>query len=183
MKIRNVTEDDANALLEIYGHYVENTAITYEYEIPTEDEFRNRIRKITEKFPYICITDGEKILGYAYASAFHERAAYQWCAELSIYIDKDAHGKGYGRILYDEIEKRLREIGIKNVYACIAYPDEDDERLTMNSVNFHSHMGFRTVGDFKKCASKFGRWYNMIWMEKIIGTHEPNPKQIFFIGI
>lgn len=179
IRIRSVTEEDAEELLEIYAPYVRNTAITYEYEVPSAEEFKSRIRKITEKFPYICITDGKRIYGYAYASSFHERAAYQWCAELSIYLDTDSHGKGYGRILYGELESRLKEIGIKNIYACIAYPDEDDERLTMNSVNFHTHMGFRKVGDFKSCANKFGRWYNMLWMEKIIGGHEENPKPIF----
>ena len=80
--------------------------------------------------------------------------------------------------MYESLESELKKIGIKNLYACIAYPDEDDEYLTMISVNFHGHLGFKKVGDFKKCANKFGRWYNMTWMEKIIGNHEENPKRM-----
>ena len=178
LKIRSVKPADAGRILEIYAPYILETAITFEYEVPSLEEFRARIQKTLEKYPYLCVCEGEKILGYAYAGVFKEREAYQWSVETSIYVDKNAHGRGYGRILYAALESELKKMGIKNLYACIAYPDEDDEYLTMNSVDFHAHLGFKKVGDFKKCAAKFGRWYNMTWMEKIIGEHESCPETV-----
>ena len=76
-----------------------------------------------------------------------------------------------GRALYEELEKRLSSIGVLNLYACIADPIEEDERLTRDSERFHAHMGFEKVGEFHKCAFKFDCWYNMIWMEEVIGRH------------
>lgn len=170
-KIRSVLLSDAEELLSIYKHYVLNTAITFEYDVPTVEEFSARIENTLKNFPYICVVENQKIVGYAYAGKFKERSGYQWSVEVSIYVEKSSHGHGYGRILYEELEKRLKEQGILNLYACIAYPEQDDEYLTNNSVAFHSHVGFKKVGDFKDCAKKFGRWYNMTWMEKIIGEH------------
>ena len=78
---------------------------------------------------------------------------------------------GIGRKLYETLEEQLAQQGIKNLYACIGSPIEEDEYLTNNSEQFHAHLGFVKVGEFHKCGFKFGRWYNMIWMEKIIGEH------------
>ncbi len=171
-KIRTATEDDAAALLEIYDYYVRETAITFEYDTPSLEEFKDRIRNIREKFPYLVIEQGKEILGYAYASSFHPRAAYQWCVEMTIYIDKDVRRGGLGRMLYTELERQLKDMGILNLYACIGYPDEEDEHLTFDSVHFHEKMGYKLNGKFTKCGYKFNRWYNMVWMEKIIGEHK-----------
>ncbi len=113
--------------------------------------------------------------GYAYAAAFKERAAYDWSVETTVYVDKSRKKCGIGKALYDELERRLKKINITNMYACIAYPEKEDEYLTKNSVQFHEHAGFKLVGEYHKCANKFGRWYNMVWMEKIIGEHTDNP--------
>ncbi|RKM61307.1 N-acetyltransferase [Butyrivibrio sp. CB08] len=170
-KIRTATEDDAAALLKIYDYYVRKTAITFEYDTPSLEEFTGRIRNIKEKFPYLVIEQGKEILGYAYASSFHPRAAYQWCVEMTIYIDKDVRRGGLGRMLYTELERQLKDMGILNLYACIGYPDEEDEHLTFDSVHFHEKMGYKLNGKFTKCGYKFNRWYNMVWMEKLIGEH------------
>ena len=170
--IRNVNTNDAEQLLKIYSHYVTNTAIKFEYEVPSLAEFKSRIERIQKRFPYIClIVDGD-IKGYAYASAFHEREAYKHCAELSIYIEKDMHGQGFGRALYEELESRLKTMEIINAYACIATTKKEDKYLTNNSEHFHAHLGFKKCGEFTKCGLKFGRWYDMIWMEKFIGEHK-----------
>lgn len=171
MSIRNVSVNDAERLLEIYSYYVENTAITFEYSVPSTEEFMGRIRHITEKYPYIVLEDEGRIMGYAYAGAFHERAAYSRSAEVTIYLDRDAHGRGYGKALYEKLEELLKDMGITNLYACIGDPIEEDETLTRNSEHFHGHLGYTKVGTFHKCGYKFGRWYNMIWMEKMIGHH------------
>ena len=171
MVIRSASTDDANRILDIYSYYVINTAITFEYDVPVLDEFRSRIAKTMERYPYLVLEDDGEIKGYAYASTFKDRAAYNHSCEVSVYVDRNARGKGYGRALYDELEKRLKSMGMLNVYACIADPIEEDEYLTRNSERFHTHLGYTKVGAFHKCGYKFGRWYNMIWMEKIIGEH------------
>ncbi|MBP5330387.1 MAG: N-acetyltransferase [Lachnospiraceae bacterium] len=167
--IRSATESDAERLLEIYSYYVENTAISFEYDTPGLNEFRNRIRHTLEKYPYLVLEEDGVIRGYAYAGVFKDRAAYDHCCEVTIYLDHDSKGNGYGRALYGALEEALKKIGVINLYACIGDPIVEDEYLTKNSEHFHQHMGYTKVGEFHKCGYKFGRWYNMIWMEKIIG--------------
>ena len=169
--IRDVTLDDAKRLLEIYAYYVENTAITFEYDVPSLEEFENRIKNITKKYPYIVAVKDGKIVGYAYSSVFKDRRAYDYSTELTIYLDKDCTKSGVGRILYTELENRLKAIGMKNLYACIGVPNEEDEHLTNNSAEFHEHMGYKLCGTFTNCGYKFGKWYSMVWMEKLIGDH------------
>jgi len=171
MVIRAATREDAGSLLKIYSYYVENTAISFEYVAPSLDEFSKRISSTLEKYPYIVLEDDGLIRGYAYAGAFHSRAAYAHCCEVTIYLDHDSKGNGYGKALYEALEKALKKMGIINLYACIADSEVEDEYLTKNSEFFHQHMGYTKVGEFHKCGYKFGRWYNMIWMEKIIGEH------------
>lgn len=171
IKIRFATEQDAEDLLNIYAPYVEKTAITFEYDVPSVEEFAGRINKVLEKYPYLVAEIDGKIVGYAYAGAFYERAAYNWAVETSVYVDTDMKKMGIGKKLYEALEKVLAAQNILNMNACIAYPIEEDEYLTKNSVEFHQHLGYRIVGEFQKCGYKFSRWYNMIWMEKHIGEH------------
>ncbi len=167
--IRNATENDAERLLKIYAPYVKDTAISFEYEVPSVVEFRDRIAQTMKRFPYLVIEENGVIKGYAYAGVFKGRAAYDHCCEVTIYLDRDAKGRGYGRALYEALEEELQKRGLINLYACIAYPISEDGYLTRNSEQFHQHMGYTKVGEFHKCGYKFGNWYNMIWMEKIIG--------------
>jgi phosphinothricin acetyltransferase len=171
IKIRDAALNDAERLLEIYAFYVRYTAISFEYDVPTIEEFRERMRKTRVKYPYLVIEKDGLVQGYAYAGTFKGRAAYDWSCELSIYLDCNARGAGLGRALYEAMEAKLKAMGILNLYACIAYPETEDEYLTRNSANFHSHLGFTTAGRFHQCAYKFGRWYDMIWMEKLVGEH------------
>ncbi|MCR4960165.1 MAG: GNAT family N-acetyltransferase [Lachnospiraceae bacterium] len=170
--IRDVSLKDTEALLDIYSYYVEKTAITFEYATPSTEEFKDRITAITKRYPYLVLVADGKIRGYAYASAFHPRKAYEWCVEMTIYLHHDHHKKGYGKMLYEALEKALKEMGIINLYACIGYPEPEDEYLTKNSESFHAHLGYEKIGTFHNCGYKFGRWYHMIWMEKIIGEHK-----------
>ena len=177
-KIRNVVINDAESLLEIYSYYVTDTAISFEYTLPSLAEFQSRIKRITEKYPYLVVEKDGQIQGYAYAHPFVEREAYDWCCETTIYLDKNARKCGLGRMLYEALEARLKEMGIINLYACIARTDKKDEYLNNNSPEFHEHLGYKTVGEFRKCGYKFGRWYDMIWMEKIIGEHKDDQPKI-----
>jgi L-amino acid N-acyltransferase YncA len=187
MKMNHISRDltfrtaelaDTGRLLEIYAPYVRDTAITFEYEVPSLEEFTERIRHTLERYPYIVAEQDGKILGYAYVGPFHERAAYDWAVETSIYVDRNVRHSGVGRGLYDVLEKVLRAMHILNLNACIAYPREADEHLTKNSAEFHAHLGYRLVGEFHECGYKFGRWYDMIWMEKLIGEHTAHPEAV-----
>jgi phosphinothricin acetyltransferase len=176
--IRTVSEFDARELLEIYRPYVENTAISFEYEVPSVKEFEKRIKDTLLKYPYIAAVHGNEIVGYAYAGVFKARKAYDWSVETSIYVKQGCTAMGYGKMLYNKLEKILKRQHILNLNACIAYADENDEYLTNTSMEFHKHMGYELVGKFNKCGYKFGRWYDMIWMEKIIGEHTAKPQDI-----
>jgi len=155
--IRTANVGDAPSALAIYAHYVENTAVSFEYEAPSVEEFSARIANTLGRYPYLVVEDDGEIRGYAYAGAFNPRAAYDRSCEVSIYVRHDARGKGYGRALYEALEKDLCERGILNLYACIASPVEEDEYLTRDSERFHARLGFERVGEFHKCGHKFGR--------------------------
>ncbi|MDO4292235.1 MAG: GNAT family N-acetyltransferase [Eubacteriales bacterium] len=175
IRIRTAGPGDAEELLQIYAPYVERTAVTFEYEVPGVLEFAARIRHTLERYPYLAAELDGRLVGYAYAGPFHERAAYDWAVETSIYVEKNRRGEGIGRQLYDALEKALLAQHILNLNACIAYPEKEDEYLTRDSVRFHDRLGYRTVGEFHQCGYKFGRWYNMVWMEKHIGEHTAAP--------
>lgn len=178
--VRDATLEDAGRLLEIYSYYVENTAITFEYDVPSIEEFRGRMAHTLERYPYIVIERDGRIEGYAYAGPFVGRAAYDWSCELTVYLDHRSRGGGLGKRIYSALEDRLKAMGILNLYACIGYPKVEDAHLTRNSESFHRHLGFETVGRFHDCGYKFGTWYDMIWMEKTIGEHLPEQPPVRF---
>ncbi|MBO5396682.1 MAG: GNAT family N-acetyltransferase [Clostridia bacterium] len=171
LRIRSASAADAEKLLDIYSYYVKNTAISYEYEVPSLKEFRQRIKNTLEKYPYLVLEKDGDILGYSYAAPFKTREAYRYSVETTIYLKNGLQKKGYGRLLLTALENELTKKGFTNANACIAFTEPDDEYLNRNSMEFHSRMGYSLVGRFHKCAYKFGRWYDMIWMEKHIGEH------------
>ena len=174
VKLRRAVPEDAPRLVEIYGYYVEKTAISFEYTVPSPEKFRGRMERIMRRYPYLVAEVDGRVAGYAYAGAFVGRAAYDWACELTIYLDHDARKHGMGRAPYEALADRLQAMGILNLYACIGYPQVEDEYLTRNSARFHEHLGFALVGTFHNCGYKFGRWYDMVWMEKILGEHRPD---------
>ena len=177
-RIRFVRPEDAEALARIYAPYVRQTAITFEYEPPSPEEFRRRIEGIRTRYPYLAAEEKGELLGYCYASPFKGRAAYDWAAETSIYVRRDQHRKGLGKRLYAVLEELLRAQGVLDMLASIALPDPEDEYLTLDSVRFHSALGFREIARFPNIGSKFGRWYHMVWMDKVLGDHVPDPAPI-----
>lgn len=168
IKIRSATPGDAAAIWNIYRYYVEHTAISFEITMPTQEQIRQRIEKVLCGFPYLVAELNGKVIGYAYAGHFIPREAYYHCAEVSIYISRENHRSGIGRMLYDALIGQLRDQSITQIYACIGVPEIEDEYLTNNSAQFHAHMGFREVGRFCNSGKKFDRFYHMIWMEKLI---------------
>ncbi|MBF1260412.1 MAG: GNAT family N-acetyltransferase [Lachnoanaerobaculum sp.] len=171
ISIRFAKSEDAKELLKIYAYYVTDTAISFETEVPSEEEFKLRIEEVLKSYPYIVACKDDEILGYAYLHSFVGRKAYELSAETTIYLNPDKKKMGIGKKLYSVLEDIAKAQNITNLYSCIGYVDKEDEYLNNNSVQFHEHIGFRMVGKFENCGHKFGRWYHMVWMEKIIGEH------------
>ena len=157
--IRIATEADVPAILAIYAPYIENTTITFEYHVPSEEEFRTRFRDITAQFPWLVWEEEGKVLGYAYGSAPFARDAYRWCAEDSIYLSPEAQGRGIGTKLCTALEKVLFYQGYRRIYALITAENKA-------SVTFHEKLGYVKRGDFPDAGYKFGRWIGVIWMDK-----------------
>lgn len=169
--IRTAKPEDAEALLRIYAPYVEETAISFEYETPSVEEFSRRIQKTMEKYPYLVAElDGEPV-GYCYVSEFKSREAYGWDVETTIYIRRNCRQCGVGRKLYEKLETILRVQNMLNLNACIAYPHPE-------SIAFHEKMGYETVAHFHKCGYKLGKWLDIVWMEKMLSEHPDVPKPV-----
>lgn len=176
--IRPASPDDAALLRLIYAPYIQETAITFEKTVPSLKEFRERIVHTLQQYPYLVCEENQEVVGYAYLSAFNPRTAYRHCAETSIYVKKNMRHHGVGKALYQALEKSAQSMGILNLNACIAYPSNEkkaDPFLSLDSPHFHEHLGYTVVGRFHQCGFKFGRYYDMIWMEKMIGRHDKSP--------
>ncbi len=176
--IRMATEADAEEILKIYVPYITDTAITFECDIPSIAEFSGRIKEILQMYPYIVALEGNHIVGFAYASAFKKRAAYNWAVETTVYLKRDCRGRGLGKKLYVALEDILKRQKIINLNACIAYTSGYDVHLDNTSMAFHEHAGYSKVAHFTKCGYKFGTWYDMIWMEKMLGEHPNLPDPV-----
>lgn len=182
MEIRIADTKDAEAIREIYAPYVLNTAVSFEYEVPSVEEFRKRIANTLTEYPYLAAEEDGVILGYAYAGVFHARPAYKHCVELSIYVRQDCGGRGVGKSLYLKLEEMLIKQNVYSVHACIAVPDGEDEHLTDDSEKFHRKMGFEIAGRHEKCGYKLGKWYTIIWMDKVIYDRPDNPPEFIPFG-
>lgn len=169
--LRQARLDDAQAVLDIYAPYIRNTNITFEYEVPSLPEFRERMRKIMEGYPYlICEIDGIAA-GYAYAHRYKERAAYQWDAELSVYLREGYGRRGIGRAFYTALMEILREQNVRNVYGIVTSPNPPSEAL-------HAAMGFRLFGLSQKTGYKQGKWIDVSEFERPIGEPDSPPGRL-----
>ena len=157
--IRIATEADVPSILDIYAPYVKDTTITFEYDIPTLEEFLNRFRTITRDFPWLVWEENGEILGYAYACHPFERSAYSWCAEPSIYLKSSAQGHGIGRRLYLALEELLKLLGYRVLLALITGENT-------GSLAFHEKLGYASAGKLIDCGYKFEKWLSVFWMEK-----------------
>lgn len=159
MSIRFATPEDLPAMLSVYGPYVRETAYSFEYEPPTLEEFTRRFASITAQFPWLVWEEAGQVLGYAYGSAPFTRAAYSWCAEVSIYLAPQIRGRGIGKALYAALEDLLDRQGYHLVYAIVTSQNAP-------SLAFHQAVGYRVFAQFPECAYKFGRCYGITWLEK-----------------
>ena len=159
--IRPAVDKDIPEMLSIYAPYVENTTYSFEYDVPCLRTFTERFYTYTAQFPWLVWEEDGRILGYAYASAPFERAAFRWCAEPSIYLRPEARGRGIGRKLYAALEWILQQQGYQVLYALITAENT-------GSIAFHEKCGYTQVGFFQNCGFKHGRWCSLVWMEKRI---------------
>lgn len=164
--IRIATPADIDAMLAIYGPYILDTTYSFEYTIPTREEFLQRFQDYTRQFPWLVWEEQGEILGYAYGSApFGKREAYRWCAEASVYLKPESHRQGIGRQLYAALEAILTHQGYRVVYALITSEN-------IPSLAFHAAMGYVPRAEFTRCGYKFGRWLGVHWYEKPLASVE-----------
>ena len=161
LKIRPVTLKDAPELVRIYAPYVDDTAITFEYNVPTTEEFERRIEKTLKHFPYLVAEENGQVLAYAYASTYYDRSAYDWAVEVSVYVDQDYLGQGLGSHLYEALEAELEARGFLCFLACISLPNPA-------SIALHEKRGYVKVAHFPKIGYKFDQWHDIIWMQKTL---------------
>ena len=167
IKIRDVLSEDAERIQEIYSPYVAYTTISFEITVPNKLEMKRRIEKaLSNEFPYI-VAENETgtVVGYAYADKFGEREAYRYSFIVSIYLDMEVRSRGIGQKLYDELEKRMKKMGIVQVVSAITGKNQ-------KSLKFHEKNGFIKIGHFPNIGYKMGEWHDIIWMNKTINSIE-----------
>jgi L-amino acid N-acyltransferase YncA len=168
-QIRLATPDDAAGILEIYAPYIENTSFTFETEVPSLEDFQQRIANYLINWPWlVCELDG-MIAGYAYGAKYRERTAYQWCVESSIYIHDNFLKHKIGKALYESLMEILKRQGYRNVYAVINLPND-------RSVQFHENCGFTYFATYEKVGYKLGKWKNVGWWQLIINEYTMEPE-------
>ena len=162
-------------MLGIYAPYVENTAISFEFDVPSKEEFRLRMAKIMERYPWIVYEEEGRILGYAYAGPDRTRAAYQWTVESSIYIDSSSNGRGIGSALYDVLFDILQKQNFCLCYAVITAGNDV-------SVKMHEKYGFHQIGFAENSGYKLGAWHSVVALEKRLNPFLVPPKPVIPIG-
>ena len=167
-QIRHATESDAADIQAIYAPEVLETAITFEIEPPSVEDFRQRIRETTATLPWlVCERDGS-VLGYAYAGAHRSRAAYRWSVDVTVYNHRQARGMGIGRALYTALLAMLPLQGLHKAYAGITLPNP-------GSVGLHQSMGFAPVGVYRGVGYKLGAWRDVGWWDLALQPPPPSP--------
>lgn len=156
--IRAATSADAQAIANIYNHYVETTRISFEESPVSMQEMAQRIAQVQVTLPWLVASSKDQVLGYAYATAWRARSAYRFSAETSVYVSHAHHGKGVGRCLYAALLSELPKRGIKNVIGGIAQPNQA-------SVALHEKLGFKKVAHFSRVGFKFDQWVDVAYWQ------------------
>jgi L-amino acid N-acyltransferase YncA len=166
--IRLATPADAKGILNIYAPYIVNTSFTFETDVPSIEEFAERIKIYLLNWPWLVYEIDGLIAGYAYATRYRERTAYQWCVESSVYIHDDFQKMGIAKALYTTLMEILKKQGFRNVYAVINLPND-------KSVAFHESCGFQYFATYEKVGYKLGKWKNVGWWRLIINEFGDEP--------
>jgi L-amino acid N-acyltransferase YncA len=169
--LRYATSRDAEAVLEIYKPYILNSAISFEYAVPSPEEYTQRVQGILSVYPFFVCELDDKVVGYAYATKFRDRAAYNWDIETSVYISDEFQKQGIATLLYNRLLEECTNRGYHNAFAGITIPND-------KSVNFHAKQGFTKIGVFKNAGFKQGAWHSVLFMEKNLIPCDRIPKEI-----
>lgn len=163
--IRDAVLADAPALAAIYAHHVLHGTATYEETPPDADAMRGRIGRVLDQgWPYLVAeTDGEPV-GFAYCMQFRERPAYRFAAENSVYVRDDLRGRKVGRALLEALLPRAEACGFRQVFAVIGDAENG------GSIGLHAAMGFAHAGRLRACGMKFGRWLDVVIMQRPLGA-------------
>jgi L-amino acid N-acyltransferase YncA len=165
--VRDAGPQDAAACLEIYRPYVENSAVSWELDVPTVDELADRIVTLNETHAWLVLENGGRTIGFANGHALWSLPAYRWSVQTGLYIDSRHHGRGNGRTLYTQLLNRLGERGYRRAFAGITQPNEASNA-------FHRSMGFENAGLYRGVEWKLGRWHDVAWMQRDLpGTTDP----------
>jgi L-amino acid N-acyltransferase YncA len=165
--VRDATEEDAAACAAIYAPYVAETAVSFEVEPPTPDQMALRIEHARKRHAWLVLEVDGLVVGYAYGHSFAERAAYRWSCEVSIYLERERHRSGGGRLLYETLLARLADRGYRRAMAAMTLPNDA-------SVAFHGALGFEPVGVYHRVGWKNGSWHDVAWVQKtILDDHDP----------
>lgn len=168
--IRPATEADAAGVRAIYAPFCEGTVVSFETAAPTVAEMQERMRKISAQLPWlVCESDGQ-VVGYAYACAHRERAAYRWSVDVAIYIGEGKRRRGVGRALYTSLFKILVLQGYYKAYAGVTLPNP-------GSVGLHEAMGFTPVGIYRGVGYKSGAWHDVGWWELSLQPERIEPDE------
>jgi len=166
--IRLARPSDAISILDIYAPYILNTSFTFETDVPSNEAFAERITSYLRNWPWlVCEIDGI-VAGYAYATHYRERSAYQWCAETSVYIHDGFQRRGIAAALYAALFEILKHQECRNVYAVINLPND-------KSVAFHEKCGFTWFADYKNVGYKLGQWKTVGWWQLQLNDYSDNP--------
>jgi phosphinothricin acetyltransferase len=166
--IRVAREADGAQILAIYAPNVRDAFVSFELEVPSLAEMRERIAATLASHPWLVWEEGENVLGYAYGSRHRERLAYQWSVDVSCYVHPDARGRGVGKSLYSELLRVLRGQGFRNAYAGIALPNAASVRL-------HESVGFEPIGVYRGVGFKRGEWRDVGWWHRRLGALDAAP--------
>jgi len=165
--IRPAHQRDAAAIAAIYAPYCDASAVSFELVAPSPDEMAERIRKVSTERPWLVLEDGD-VIGYAYASPHHERAAYQWSVSTAIYVSSARQRRGVGRALYTTLFEVLRQLGYFKATAGITLPNPA-------SIGLHEAFGFTRVGVYRQIGHKLGAWHDVAWFEADVQPVTQNP--------
>jgi phosphinothricin acetyltransferase len=161
---------DAEELLSIYKPFILNTPITFECDVPTVEQFTERISSIQKAYPYLVCKQNGRIVGYAYASKHRERSAYRWSFDTSVYIDPTYQRKGIGTALYTALLALCKAQGFRNAYAIITYPND-------NSIRLHEKFGFDLIGKCNSVGFKLNKWLDVVYMELVLQKIDSTPEE------
>ena len=167
--IRLAIEDDAAAIREIYAPHCEQTIVSFEEVAPSTGEMASRVRRISERFPWLVLDEDDVVAGYAYASPHAERAAYRWSADAAVYVNAAFHRRGAGTALYATLFDLLRQQGFFKIYAAISLPNPASTAL-------HESVGFRLVGIYEGVGYKFGAWHDVAHYQMPLQPERENPE-------